>query len=171
MDFVHHSRTWNFFRGIFKRYSVVFSLALIKYLADGPILTTNEFPADLDTTSIGLMVTQPDDAVFTSIMDEMLQYTSPDGIATASTVLTNPSHLTKPTDLLRHRTSPHRPGRRAERPTSLLLPRTWPRALPDARLGPQRAHAPRLPLRHTILPNRRILPLLLLPAPPLPTPH
>ena len=86
MDFVHHSCTWNFFRGIFKRYSIVFSLALIKYLADGPILTTNEFPADLDTTSIGLMVTQPDDAVFTSIMDEMLQYTSPDGIATASTV-------------------------------------------------------------------------------------
>lgn len=62
VNYVHHTRTWNFFK-------------------DGPMLTTDEFPPDLDTTSVGLMVTQPDDDVFNSIMDEMLQYTSPDGIA------------------------------------------------------------------------------------------
>ncbi|KAH9025493.1 HAD-like domain-containing protein [Lactarius hengduanensis] len=62
VNYVHHPRTWNFFR-------------------EGPILTTDEFPPDLDTTSIGLMVTQPDDHVFDSVMDEMLQYTSEDGIA------------------------------------------------------------------------------------------
>ncbi|KAI9455354.1 HAD-like domain-containing protein [Lactarius psammicola] len=63
VDYVHHPRTWNFFR-------------------EGPVLTTDEFPPDLDTTSIGLMITQPDDHVFDSVMDEMLQYTSEDGIAT-----------------------------------------------------------------------------------------
>ncbi len=54
------------------------------FLAEGPILTTDEFPPDLDTTSVGLMVTQPDDHVFDSVMDEMLQYTSEDGIATVN---------------------------------------------------------------------------------------
>ncbi|KAI9437652.1 HAD-like domain-containing protein [Lactarius indigo] len=61
VNYVHHPRTWNFFR-------------------DGPILTTDEFPPDLDTTSVGLMVTQPDDQVFDSVMDEMLQYTTTDRI-------------------------------------------------------------------------------------------
>ncbi|KAI0301025.1 HAD-like domain-containing protein [Multifurca ochricompacta] len=46
-----------------------------------PILTTDEFPADLDTTSIGLMVTQPDDHVFDSVMDEMLRHMTEDGIS------------------------------------------------------------------------------------------
>ena len=53
-------------------------------LAEGPILTTDEYPADLDTTSLGLMVTHPDDHVFNSVMDEILQYTSEDGIALVS---------------------------------------------------------------------------------------
>ncbi|KAI9455353.1 HAD-like domain-containing protein [Lactarius psammicola] len=63
VNYVYHPRTWNFFR-------------------ERPVLTTDEYPADLDTTSIGLMLTQPDDHVFDSVMDEMLQYTSEDGIAT-----------------------------------------------------------------------------------------
>ncbi|KAF8265532.1 hypothetical protein EI94DRAFT_317696 [Lactarius quietus] len=61
VNYVHHPRTWNFFR-------------------EGPMLTTAEFPPDLDTTSVGLMVTQPDDHVFDSVMDEMLHYTTSDNI-------------------------------------------------------------------------------------------
>ncbi|KAH9164229.1 Haloacid dehalogenase-like hydrolase-domain-containing protein, partial [Lactarius sanguifluus] len=61
VNYVDHPRTWNFFR-------------------EGPVLTTDEFPPDLDTTSVGLMVTQPDEHVFDSVMDEMLQYTTTDRI-------------------------------------------------------------------------------------------
>ncbi|KAH9069725.1 hypothetical protein EDB83DRAFT_396449 [Lactarius deliciosus] len=61
VNYVDHPRTWNFFR-------------------EGPVLTTDEFPFDLDTTSVGLMVTQPDDHVFDSVMNEMLQYTTTDRI-------------------------------------------------------------------------------------------
>ncbi|KAH9034151.1 HAD-like domain-containing protein [Lactarius hengduanensis] len=61
VNYVDHPRTWNFFR-------------------EGPVLTTDEFPPDLNTTSVGLMVTQPDDQVFDSVMDEMLQYTTTDRI-------------------------------------------------------------------------------------------
>jgi hypothetical protein len=50
------------------------------FTAEKPILTTDEYPSDMDTTSIGLMMTQPDDHVFNSVMDEMLRYTSQDGI-------------------------------------------------------------------------------------------
>ena len=56
----------------------------VSSLAEGPILTTDEFPTDLDTTSIALMVTQPDHHVFNSVMDEMLQYTTSDGITMVS---------------------------------------------------------------------------------------
>ncbi|KAH8996492.1 HAD-like domain-containing protein [Lactarius hatsudake] len=61
VNYVDHPRTWNFFR-------------------ERPVLTTDEFPPDLDTTSVGLMVTQPDDHVFDSVMDEMLQYMTTDRI-------------------------------------------------------------------------------------------
>lgn len=54
------------------------------FLAEGPILTTDEFPPHLDTTSVGLMITQPDDHVFDSVMGEMLQCTSQDGITTVN---------------------------------------------------------------------------------------
>jgi hypothetical protein len=66
-----------------------------RYLADkqtfssiaNPIFTTNVFPADMDTTSIGLTVTHPDDDdVVHSVMDEMLQYTTEDGITTVSSL-------------------------------------------------------------------------------------
>ncbi|KAH9972460.1 hypothetical protein BGW80DRAFT_1252735 [Lactifluus volemus] len=64
VNYVHHPHTWNFFKG-------------------NPIFTTNTFPADMDTTSIGLTVTHPDDDhVVHSVMDEMLQYTTEDGITT-----------------------------------------------------------------------------------------
>ena len=51
-----------------------------KLLTANPIFTSDEFPADLDTTSIGLTVTQPDDQVVHSVMDEMLRYMTEDGI-------------------------------------------------------------------------------------------
>ena len=34
----------------------------------------------MDTTSVGLMVTQPDDHVVQSVLDEILQYLTGDGI-------------------------------------------------------------------------------------------
>jgi len=61
-------------------------------MAEGPIFTTDEYPSDLDTTSVGLILTQPEDHVFDSVMDEMLQYTSEDGIATVSGRLHPPIH-------------------------------------------------------------------------------
>ena len=48
------------------------------------MFTTDRFPADMDTTSIGLMVTQPDDHVVQSVLDEMLQNLTGDGIAMVS---------------------------------------------------------------------------------------
>jgi hypothetical protein len=45
-----------------------------------PVFTTDRFPADLDTTSIGLTVTQPDDHVVQSVLDEMLKNLTGDGI-------------------------------------------------------------------------------------------
>jgi hypothetical protein len=47
----------------------------------GGILTTKDFPFDLDTTSIGLTVTNYiDSATKSSVMDEMLTYINEDGI-------------------------------------------------------------------------------------------
>jgi len=56
-----HPRTWNFFVG-------------------KPLLTTEAFPYDLDTTSLGLMATKREQAVIQSVMDEMLEYVNADGI-------------------------------------------------------------------------------------------
>lgn len=87
MNYVHHPRTWNFFRG---RCHATASCSMsdnsffISNLTEGPILTTNDFPPDLDTTSVGLMITQPDDNVFDSVMNEMLEYTNSDNIMMVS---------------------------------------------------------------------------------------
>lgn len=54
-------RRWNFFSG-------------------KPILTTEVFPDDLDTTSLGLTIFETDEAVAQSVIDEMLEYVTPDGI-------------------------------------------------------------------------------------------
>ncbi|KAG2364404.1 HAD-like domain-containing protein [Suillus spraguei] len=54
-------RTWNFFQG-------------------KPLLTTEEFPFDLDTTSIGLIVMGSPEDVAHSVMDDMLNYIDDDGI-------------------------------------------------------------------------------------------
>ncbi|KAJ7770199.1 HAD-like domain-containing protein [Mycena maculata] len=61
VDIVEHPRAWNFFHG-------------------KGTLTTEAFPSDLDTTSIGLTVMQRDKEVANSVMDEMLQYIDSDGI-------------------------------------------------------------------------------------------
>jgi len=39
----------------------------------------------MDTTSVGLTVTQPDDHVVQSVLDEMLQYLTGDGITMVNT--------------------------------------------------------------------------------------
>lgn len=49
-------------------------------LADQPLLTTEDFPFDLDTTSIGTLATRRDDGTANLVMDEMLQYRDEDGI-------------------------------------------------------------------------------------------
>ncbi|KAG2074605.1 hypothetical protein BDR04DRAFT_1173187 [Suillus decipiens] len=54
-------RTWNFFQG-------------------KPLLTTEEFPSDLDTTSLGLTVMGGPEDVAHSVMDDMLDYIDDDGI-------------------------------------------------------------------------------------------
>ncbi|KZV70680.1 HAD-like protein [Peniophora sp. CONT] len=59
--YMQHPTKWNFFR-------------------EKPMLTTDTFPCDLDTTSIGLMVTQPAPDVFARVMDEMLTYRTDEGI-------------------------------------------------------------------------------------------
>jgi hypothetical protein len=56
-----HEREWNFFQG-------------------KPILTTDAFPCDLDTTSVALTVTGRSKEVISSVMDEMLKYVDKDGI-------------------------------------------------------------------------------------------
>ncbi|KAJ7924857.1 Haloacid dehalogenase-like hydrolase-domain-containing protein [Mycena leptocephala] len=61
IDIVEHPRAWNFFHG-------------------KGTLTTEAFPFDLDTTSIGLTVMKRDKGVVGSVMDEMLQYMDSDGI-------------------------------------------------------------------------------------------
>ena len=61
MSIVHHPRAWNFFQ-------------------KKPLLTTEEFPFDLDTTSLGLTIVGDDAEVASSVMDEMLQYLTADGI-------------------------------------------------------------------------------------------
>ncbi|KAK0460196.1 HAD-like domain-containing protein [Desarmillaria tabescens] len=60
-DIVQKEGKWNFFRG-------------------NSQLTTDEFPCDLDTTSLGLTVVQARMKIATSIMDEMLNYVNEDGI-------------------------------------------------------------------------------------------
>ncbi|KAF9462712.1 Haloacid dehalogenase-like hydrolase-domain-containing protein [Collybia nuda] len=61
VDFVEHSGKWNFFK-------------------EGPQLTTDHYPDDLDTTSVGLTVLKYDKEIVDPILDEMLKYVNSDGI-------------------------------------------------------------------------------------------
>ncbi len=45
-----------------------------------PLLTTETYPNDLDTTSLALMATDCDDEVVNSVQDEMLEFVNEDGI-------------------------------------------------------------------------------------------
>jgi hypothetical protein len=87
---------------------------LIIHVAGKPILTANEIPPDLDTTAVGLMVTRPDDRVVNEVLDEILQYVMPDGMAMVNTyhplvTHTGPNPLVA--DLLRCRAAIHRSRR------------------------------------------------------------
>lgn len=53
-------------------------------MAEAPALTTETFPYDLDTTSIGLTVTHADDQTARLVMNEILQYRNEDGIVMVS---------------------------------------------------------------------------------------
>ena len=65
VSLVEHEREWNFFQG-------------------KPVLTTEAFPCDLDTTSVALTVTGRSKEVISSVMDEMLNYVDKDGIVQVS---------------------------------------------------------------------------------------
>ena len=54
----------------------VFSFSII----EKPVFTTDDFPFDFDTTSIGLTVLKREGDAVKSVMDEMLQYCNEDGI-------------------------------------------------------------------------------------------
>ena len=56
----NHKRTWNFFQG-------------------APLLTTDTFPDDLDDTALALLISD-DKSLKHSVMDEMLQYITRDGM-------------------------------------------------------------------------------------------
>ncbi|KAJ7647291.1 hypothetical protein FB45DRAFT_1051809 [Roridomyces roridus] len=62
VEIEEHPRLWNFFR------------------AGKGTLTTEVFPYDLDTTSIGLTIMARDEETVNSVMDEMLEYVDSDGI-------------------------------------------------------------------------------------------
>lgn len=55
VNFVHTSRTWNFFRGtlsLSKRHPMAFrDTDQSSFLAEGPMLTTDDYPSDVKTTS------------------------------------------------------------------------------------------------------------------------
>ena len=140
---------------------------LITYVAGKPI-TASELPPDLDTTSIGLTVIQPDDRVVNEVLDEILQYVTPDGMAMVNTchpLVTHTSANPPATDLLRCRAAIHRSHRFSQRPLSLLLARPRARTSKDTRLVARPTRAPRLLGRHAVLRDGRVLPLLLR-APP-----
>ncbi|KAF5386224.1 hypothetical protein D9615_002237 [Tricholomella constricta] len=61
VSLVEHPRTWNFFQGKGQ-------------------LTTEQFPFDLDTTSLALTVLRREKALASSVIDEMLEYVDHDGI-------------------------------------------------------------------------------------------
>ena len=67
VSLVDHEREWNFFQG-------------------KPILTTETYPCDLDTTSVALTVTAGSKEVISSVMDEMLKYVDKDGIVQVTQV-------------------------------------------------------------------------------------
>jgi hypothetical protein len=54
------------------------------------------YPEDLDTTSIGLTVAQPEDHTVDSVMDDMLRYTTEDGIIMVKTPIPDTRNPAKP---------------------------------------------------------------------------
>jgi hypothetical protein len=60
------------------------SSILLTFFAGKPLLTTEEYPFDLDTTSLGLMMMNDHEDIVHSVMDEMLDYIDDDGIIQAS---------------------------------------------------------------------------------------
>lgn len=67
----------NFFKG---RTILDIILPICSIITGKPMLTTSEFPFDLDTTSLALTILEPKCEVVNSVMEEMLQYCNDDGI-------------------------------------------------------------------------------------------
>lgn len=70
----------NFFHGMGEILRV-YTLAGTHHISIGkPLLTTAEFPYDLDTTSLAMTILQPDREVVEAVLEEMLEYRNEDGI-------------------------------------------------------------------------------------------
>lgn len=81
VDYVEHPRLFNFFIGKQTISPPSWSRFLIHLCIGNPMLTTDTYPHDLDTTSIGLTVSSHvDHETKMSVMDEMLTYVNKDGI-------------------------------------------------------------------------------------------
>jgi hypothetical protein len=60
--------------------NVCYHFTAANLVSEKPLLTTEEFPFDLDTTSLGLTVMGSPEDVAHSVMDDMLNYIDDDGI-------------------------------------------------------------------------------------------
>lgn len=89
VSLVEHPRTWNFFHGELVHAR---SDPLSDVTTGKGQLTTEEFPFDLDTTSLGLTVLKRDKEVAFSVMDEMLEYVDTDGIIQVCLLLSGLGH-------------------------------------------------------------------------------
>jgi FMN phosphatase YigB (HAD superfamily) len=95
VNLVEHPQTWNFFQGMSASYvlrtrnnnlicaSFLQLVTPFTYTGKGQ-LTTEEFPFDLDTTSLGLTILKRDKDTANSVMNEMLEYVDHDGIIQVS---------------------------------------------------------------------------------------
>jgi hypothetical protein len=80
VNLVEHPRTWNFFQGLSDSYRIFTHRRTNGDAAGKGQLTTEQFPFDLDTTSLGLTVLRREKELASSVMDEMLEYVDTDGI-------------------------------------------------------------------------------------------
>jgi HAD superfamily hydrolase (TIGR01509 family) len=168
VEYVEHPRLFNFFQGMFSFTPRIEDMSKGSRILGKGVLTTADFPCDLDTTSIGLMLsTHADEAILHSVMDEILTYRNKDGIVQTYFDVTRPriGASIPLTIRIPNTNSPLRPHRLHKCPH--LLSRAWPwtRALRDPQLGLLCPPTPRLPRRYSLLQRRRRLPVLFVPPP------
>lgn len=66
-------------RSVCYYYSVYLCKGVTEPVSGEPKYTSDAYPDDLDTTSLGLLTMPPDSEIVHSILDEMLDYIDEDG--------------------------------------------------------------------------------------------